>query len=151
MRTHVLFLALGALGFAVFGAACGDDDGSPAGGSNADLIAAINVIDGAGLHGFAESINDEDEIPAGARTAALKLQATMELVDWPDDLAGEAEALGETFGAMAAALDGEEPDMEAAGAAAAAAHDDAHDFSASLWEHLYEEAGVDPGEGGDHQ
>ena len=141
---------LAATALAVVGGfvACGDDGGG--GSQDAEVISAINIIDNAGLHDIDVSINEEDEIPADARTVALRLQAVLELTEWPGDLEDSAEALGQTFAELAAVLDGEDPDMEQAGELAAKAHDEGHDFSQDVWSYLQEEAGIEPAEGGDH-
>lgn len=132
--------------------ACGDDDddvdGDDHDGDHAEVIAAINFLSNAGLHDIDESINDDGEIPANARTVAQRAEAVTRLTDWPDDLQASADALAQVFADMAVALDGEAPDMAAAGDAAANAHDAEHDFSADVWAHLYAEAGIEgAGEG----
>jgi hypothetical protein len=137
---------LAAAAFAAMFAACDDDGGS----QEAEVISAINILDNAGLHDIDVSINEEDEIPADARTVALHLQAVVQLTEWPSDLEDDAEALGQTFADLAAALEGEDPDMEQAGALAAKAHDDGHDFSGDVWAYLQEEAGIETAEDREH-
>lgn len=132
-------LAVLALVSALLAAACGGDD---AGGGDAAIINAITVLDTAGLHDIDEAINDQQTVPANARTVARKLQAVVLLTEWPDDLADDAEALAGTLGELAAALDADPVDMARAGQLAAKAHDDEHDFSHAVWEHLYGEAGI---------
>jgi hypothetical protein len=127
--------------------ACGSDDSSS---QEAEVISAINILDSAGLHGIDESINEEQEIPANARTVALKLQTVLELTSWPSDLEDSAESLAGTMGEFAAALEGENPDIAQAGELAARAHDEEHDFSGETWAWLYEEAGVEVEPEGDH-
>lgn len=134
--------------------ACGDDDddaenGDAHSGNNAEVIAAINFLSNAGLHGIDESINDDGEIPGNARTQAQRAEAVTRLTEWPEDLQASADALAQIFADMAAALDGDAPDMEAAGEAAKNAHDAEHDFSADVWAHIYAEAGIE-GAGGGH-
>ena len=143
----LLALAFVAGAALVFASACGDDD---AGSGDAEVINAINILDNAGLHGIDESVNDDQTIPASARTTAQKLQAVTELTAWPEELQDEADALAVIFSDLAAALDGESPDIVAAGEAAKKAHDGQHDFSQEVWAHLYEEAGLDAGEEGGH-
>jgi hypothetical protein len=128
-------------------AACGSGDSSS---QEAEVISAITILDNAGLHGIDESINEEEEIPANARTVALKLQTVLELTSWPSDLEDSAESLAGTMGEFAAALDGENPDMAQAGELAARAHDEEHDFSGETWAWLYEEAGVEVEAEDDH-
>lgn len=144
--------AMLALAGAFFVAACGDDDddgGAAEGhGSTDSVLNAILYLDSAGLHGIDESINDEGEIPANAQTIARKAETVTRLTEWPEDLQASADTLADVFATMVAALEGEEPDMAAAGEAAKSAHDVEHDFSAEVWEYLYHEAGVEAGGGG---
>lgn len=127
-----------ALALATF-AACGSDDA----GNDDAALNAINILDSAGLHGIDDSINAKKEIPASARTTALKLQALTKLASWPSDLEDEAQDLETIFAEMAAALDRDNPDLAKAGAAAAKAHDAEHEFSEKVWTHLYEEADIE--------
>lgn len=133
--------------------ACGDDDddaenGDSHGGNNAEVISAINFLSNAGLHDIDVAINDDGEIPGNAGTQAKRAEAVTRLTEWPEDLQASADALADIFAALAAAVDGESPDMEAAGEAATNAHDAEHDFSADVWAHLYAEAGIEGGGGG---
>jgi len=129
---------------ALFASACSEDSSES---SNDAVINAINILSGSGLHGIDDSINEEKEIPASAKTTAMKLEAITRLTEWPsdDDLDTKAEALADVFKEMAAALDGDAPDMAKAGELAKKAHDAEHDFSAEVWAYLYEEAGVEGG------
>lgn len=122
------------------GVACSD---SSSGSQTTDVLAGIAFLDGAGLHDIDDGINEDGQIPAGAHTTALKSQAVVTNTEWPDDLEDSADALEQVFADMAAALEGDAPDVEAAGAAAAAAHDAEHEFSADVWAWLYEEAGME--------
>jgi hypothetical protein len=143
--------ALLALPVVALFAACDDGDDSGEGESSAQaVLTALNYTSNAGLHGIDESINESGEIPGEARTVALRAQAVVEVTDWPDELADQADALADVFGEMAAALDGEAPDLEAAGEAAARAHDAEHEFSSAAWAYLQEEAGLEPPADGDH-
>ena len=123
--------------------ACSDSDSSS---GDAEIINAINILDTAGLHDIDESISTDKTIPPTARTTAQKLQAVTELTEWPDDLQDDADSLVVVFKDMAAALDGDAPDMTKAGEAAKKAHDAQHDFSHDVWAHLYSEAGIETGE-----
>lgn len=129
---------------AFLAASCGDDDGGS--GGDAEVLIAINILDKAGLHGIDEAINKDRQIPSNARTTALQLQAITNLTEWPtDDLESQAEALARIFAELAAAVDGENPDLAKAGEAATKAHDAEHDFSHDVWEYLYEKGGVEVG------
>jgi len=122
--------------------ACSDGDGSS---GDAEVINGINILDNAGLHGIDESINTDKTIPPTARTTAQKLQAVTELTEWPDDLQDDGDALVVVFKDLAAALEGDKPDMTKAGEAAKKAHEAEHDFSHEVWEHLYGKAGIETG------
>jgi hypothetical protein len=129
---------------AVLTSSCGEDGDSS--GGDAEVLNAINILDKAGLHGLDEAINEDKEIPSNARTTAQQLQAITNLTKWPtDDLESQADALAKIFGELAAAVDGENPDLAKAGEAATRAHDAQHDFSHDVWEYLYEKGGVQVG------
>ena len=129
---------------AVLTSSCGEDGASS--GGDAEVLNAINILDKAGLHGLDEAINEDKEIPSNARTTAQQLQAITNLTKWPtDDLESQADALAKIFGELAAAVDGENPDLAKAGEAATRAHDAQHDFSHDVWEYLYEKGGVQVG------
>lgn len=146
-RGAAVALGMVALGAAVFGA-CGSED---SGSQQSEVLSAISILDGAGLHGIDESINEENEIPADAGTVALKMQAVVELTEWPSDVEDAADQLAQTFSDFAAAVDRDNPDMARAGELAAQAHDQEHDLSHDVWAWLQEEAGMDVTEAGDHE
>lgn len=125
-------------------AACGDEAET----SNGDVVAAIRILDSAGLHDLDEAISKDKTIPSNARTTYLQLQTVTLLTDWPDEFDAQAKALGALFGEAAAAVDGEKPDLTKAAEASKKAHDGEHDFSHELWDHLYGEAGVKTGASG---
>lgn len=145
-KARMVALTAVAGGALLVATACSSDDG---GSGNAEVINAVNIIENAGLHTIDESVNNEKTIPADARTTALKLQAVVELTEWPSELEDKAENLVKTFAAMVTALDGDNPDMVKAGEAAKAGHEVGHDFAGDVWSHLYEEAGIE-GAGGEH-
>jgi len=119
--------------------ACGEDDAA----SDIEVLAAIRVLDSAGLHGIDESINEQRTIPANARTVALQAETAIQLTDWPNDLDNEADALAATFREMAGVLAVDPPDLTKSGEIAAKAHDQEHDFSHRVWEYLYDKADVE--------
>lgn len=127
-------------GFA--GVACGDETET----SNSDVVAAINILDDAGLHAIDESISKDKTIPATAQSTFQKLQAVTLLTDWPKEFDSQAKSLAAILGAAAAAVDGDKPDMTKATEASKKAHDAEHDFSHELWDHLYGEAGIKSGD-----
>lgn len=148
----LLFAVLAVVGAVLLASCSGDDDDDQGnGGTSATqgVLQAILFLDGAGLHGIDDAINEDGEIPADAVTVARKAEAVTRLTDWPSDLERSADALARIFADMAATLDSETPDMDAAGQVATQAHDAQHDFSHDVWQHLYAEAGVEAG-GGDH-
>jgi hypothetical protein len=145
-------VALGAAAFALVGAAavgaCGSDD--EGGSQTSEVLSAITIRHNAGHHGIDESINENDEIPADAKTVATHMQALMALTEWPSDVEEAADTLEQTFEDFATVLGEENPDMARAGELAAQAHDQGHDFSHDLWAWLQEEAGIEVAEEGDH-
>ncbi len=147
-RRAALALGMVALGGAALFGACNSEE---SGSQESEVLSAITILDGAGLHGNDESINEENEIPADARTVALKMQAVVELTAWPSDVEDAADELARTFSDFAAALDGDNPDMGRAGELAAQAHDQEHDLSHDVWAWLQEEAGIEVAESGDHE
>lgn len=143
LRTVAVVCVLGVLAAFAF-AACGDDDDH--GDESAGAIAAITYMDAAGLHTIDQSINTDKTIPPTARSTALKLQTVALLTEWPSDVSGDANTLAGVLGDLAAALDGDNPDLARAGAAATKAHDAEHEFSDKVWTHLRSEAGVAGGD-----
>jgi len=120
--------------------ACGGDDDDD--DDAADVANAISILDNAGLHEIDESIKNDREIPADAKSTVQKLQAVTELTDWPDELQAEADALADIFGEFVTALSPATPDLDRAAEASKKAHDAEHEFSHEVWKHLYEEAGI---------
>jgi len=108
-----------------------------------DVVSAITTLDNAGLHAIDESINDSQEVPADARTTALRMEAVTRLADWPDEFEEPADQLANTFSELAVALDSDSPDLARAGELAKRAHDEQHDLSGNIWTWLQEEAGME--------
>ena len=103
---------------ALFPSACGDDDdlaASIAVSSNAEITAPLDFLDEAGLHDIETSINNKGEIPATARTVAIRTQAVVLVTVWPKGLQAGATKLAGIFGDMAKSLDGEKPNVKVAG------------------------------------
>jgi hypothetical protein len=125
---------------AILLSACSNDD---SGNSSADVIASMNSIDGAGLHGIDQSINTDKTIPPTAQANYQKLQTTVLLTKWPNkDLEKKADNLAKILGDAAAAVGGDKPDLAKAGTAAHNAHEAQHDFSNAVWAVLYDKAGL---------
>lgn len=154
LRTRIGWPAL--LGAAILllaiplAAACGGDDGD-AHASEANtsaVVSAVTFLDGLGLHAIDDSINKDQKVPADARAKALKAQAVAKTTPWPAELKPKADALAAIFGEMAAALEGDSPDLAKAGAAAKKAHDAEHEFADAAWAWVFEQAGIEgPGHG----
>jgi hypothetical protein len=141
--------ALGAVALsAALFAACGEGDTNADREDLSGVISAITIMDSAGLHDIDDSIRSKQTVPPAARTTALKMQAVTKLTSWPEEFKADAETLAAAFGELAAALDGDKPDLAKAGAAAKRAHDVQHDFSGEVWAHLQSEAGVAGAEAG---
>ena len=94
---------------------------------------ALYLLDGAGLHGIAKRLSEDEEILPGDSGQVGQVARLLSTVDWPQELTADAAALHETLIALAAAL--ADDDLETATALADAAHDAQHDFShaAQAW------------------
>jgi len=130
-------LALGII--SVFATGC-DSTGNNT--QNEAVISAVNILDKAGLHDIDTSINADKKIPATAQATALHLQAVLTLTDWPRDLKDPAKKLAALLDVMGKALNGDKPDMKAAGDAAHDVHEAGHDFSSAVYKYLYKQAKI---------
>jgi hypothetical protein len=142
-RAKVAALALAAALLVPLAAACSDDDKGAEGTDTAAVLAAVTFLDSAGYHDIDDAINKEKTVPATARTKALKGEAVLKATAWPSELKPKADALATILGELAAALEGDAPDLAKAGQAATKAHDAQHEFSDEAWAWLYEKAGVE--------
>jgi len=143
IRGAIAALAAIAVATTLFAAACGDDSG---GSKELDTVAAINILDKAGLHGLDDSMTKDKTIPSTALATYQQLQTITLLTKWPNsDLEKKADALAKIFGDAAAAVDADKPDITKAAAAAHNAHEAAHDFSHAVWDYLYDKAGLKVG------
>jgi len=143
-RTMSLAGAALVVAAALFATACGDDDGGDASAS-ASVISAITILDQAGLHDIDTAINQDGKVPDTARTTALHMQAIVVLTKWPQAARPDASKVAQALGDLAKALDSATPDLKAAGAAAHAAHESAHDLSHTVWAGLQKQAGIAAG------
>lgn len=125
-------------------AACGDDAGADDdASSDVAVLAAISVMDGAGFHEIDDAIGQEGKIPATARTTTLRTETLLRLTTWPTPaLQSQASALAQLMAELAAAIDGESPDMAVATEASRKVHVAQHEFSGAVWKYLYDVAGV---------
>ncbi len=147
-RTHRGWPAL--LGAAILllaiplAAACGgDDDDDHGAGDTQAVVSAVAFLGGLDFHAIDDSINRDRKVPADARARALKAQAVVRTASWPGELQSKATALAGIFGELAAALEGDSPDLAKAGAAAKKAHDAEHEFSDAAWAWVFEQAGIE--------
>lgn len=136
-RAALAILALTSMGLAV---ACSGDGSNSA---EVDVVSAITTLDNAGLHAIDESINENQEVPADARTKALRMEAVTRLAEWPEEFEDPADELANTFRELATVLDSDSPDLARAGELAKRAHDEQHDLSGDIWAWLQEEAGME--------
>lgn len=135
MRHLVLFGGLLAAAAVVMSACSAADD--PAAG----MLAAVNVIDGAGFHGI-----DEALAKPGAKVDAAWLGKTRNAriaiasASWPKDLDPEAKAFVAAAARLQAAL--EKDDATAAAAPAHDTHEAQHELTASTYNYLAGKAGI---------
>lgn len=140
---------LAVLALATVGLAAGACSGGGASPSEISVVSAITTLDNAGLHAIDELINEDQEVPADARTTALRMEAVTRLADWPEEFEDAASQLAKTLGELAVALDSDNPDLIAAGQLAKRAHDEHHDLSSEIWTWLQEKAGIGGAEDGE--
>ena len=128
------------LALALIGGACSDDSDSS---DDINTIAAINILDKAGLHDIDTSIGTNGKVPANASSLAAQLQTTVLLANWPGTLKDQATKLAAVFGTLASATaDGDKSDLKKATEAAHNAHEAQHDFSHAVWDYLQKKAKV---------
>ena len=133
---------LGAAALCVALAAVACDAETPATG-DAAVIGAVAFLDAAGFHAIDEGINTDKTVPATAQAVAQKAATVVELTAWPTkELRASAVVLKTTLVELAGLLDETTPDLAKAGAAAARAHDQHHDFSHDVWAYLNGKSGV---------
>ncbi len=84
-------------------------------------------MDNAGLHDLDVRLNEEGEIMPSDVGRVARLARLLSTVDWPDDLAEDAEALIGVINDLSAAL--AEDDVETAAPLATQVHDDGHELS----------------------
>jgi hypothetical protein len=107
---------------------------------NTQMVTALNILGGAGLHDIDEAVNAGEDPPAGASGGVDGAILAVSVTVWPDDLQAMADDLVTTLEELATTLDGE--DLQAIGEAAAAAHDAQHDFEHETNAVLMEAAGL---------
>ena len=120
-------------------AACGGS--SPSSGNDGATIAALNILDNAGLHDIDGSIQ-QGTIPLTAQTTASHLQTVLLLTPWPAELKSQAVKLAGYLGTLASVLNTDTPDMNKVKDASGYAHAGWHEFSSAAWSYLSDKAGV---------
>lgn len=118
---------------------------------------AVYLMDQAGLHALDVRLNEEGVIEDGDSSTVGRLARLLSTVDWPTDMAADAESLTMVLTDLAAAL--EEEDVEGSASLATQAHEEQHALShnAEAWlsgghgEHGdHSEHGAAEGHGNDH-
>lgn len=100
------------------------DHAEPGADAMNQVAIAVYLMESAGLHALDVRLNEGGEIEPGDAGRVERLTNLLATVDWPEELAADAEALLDTFMALAEAL--ADDDADAAAPLATQAHDDAH-------------------------
>jgi hypothetical protein len=112
------------------------------------IYVANYLMDDAGLHDLDVRLNEEGEIMPYDRGQLLRIVRLIAVVDWPESLAEDAEALGLVLEELAAALG--DDDLEAAAPLATEVHDLQHDLSLDVGRWLAEKLDADEDEHDSH-
>ncbi|MEX1254860.1 MAG: hypothetical protein WEE64_11010 [Dehalococcoidia bacterium] len=104
------------------------------------MMAALYILNNAGLHGIDEAANAGEELPEGASGGVDRALLAVALTAWPEDLQAGADTVQTALEDLATALDG--TDNAAIAAAATAAHDGQHEFADEAGAMLNEAAGL---------
>jgi hypothetical protein len=104
------------------------------------VTAAVYLLDTAGLHDLDVRLNEEQVIEASDAGSVARVARLLSAVDWPDELAEDAAALGDVLTELAEALRND--DLEAAAPLATEAHETQHDFSHAAEDWLGETLGI---------
>ena len=125
-RGRIIAAALLAAAVLTIGFVACDDDEDDGGGNrdvsaqleeirealaSVQLVAALDSLDGAGIHGFDETtIQAEtvDDVPAGYVADVRKIRSVVEATDWPEDLHDERDEILAQADALEAALTGDD-------------------------------------------
>ncbi|MYC96418.1 MAG: hypothetical protein F4X14_15750 [Caldilineaceae bacterium SB0661_bin_32] len=97
-----------------------------------DAVSAAYLLDKVDIHALHKRLNDGEGIMPGDAGQIKYLVPLLTAVDWPQELAEEAETLTETLTKLTAAL--ADDDLESALPLSAAAHDRQHHFSSSVFD-----------------
>jgi len=97
-----------------------------------DAVSAAYLLDKVDIHALHKRLKDGEGIMPGDAGQVKYLAPLLTAVDWPQELAEEAEALAETLTKLTAAL--ADDDLESALPLSSAAHDQQHHFSSSVFD-----------------
>ena len=97
-----------------------------------DAVAAAYLLDKVDIHALHKRLQDGDGIMPGDAGQIKYLVPLLTAVDWPQELAEEAESLVETLTKLTAAL--ADDDLENAVPLSSAAHDQQHHFSSNVFD-----------------
>ena len=113
-----------------------------------NMIATLDVLQGAGFHELNEQVQETGEAPAGASGSVQTALRAVAATEWPEELASDAADLQEALQAFYDALTGEGGDLPGT---AQAAHDRYHMFFDMAWDHLAAQAGLEGAETHAHE
>ncbi len=97
-----------------------------------DAVSAAYLLDKVDIHALHKRLKDGDGIMPGDAGQVKYLVPLLTAVDWPRELAEEAEALAETLTKLTAAL--ADDDLESALPLSSTAHDEQHHFSNNVFD-----------------
>ncbi|MCY3710246.1 MAG: hypothetical protein OXG26_15240 [Caldilineaceae bacterium] len=97
-----------------------------------DAVSAAYLLDKVDVHALHKRLKDGEGIMPGDAGQIKYLVPLLMAVDWPQELAEEAEALAETLTKLTAAL--ADDDLESALPLSSTAHDQQHHFSSNVFD-----------------
>ncbi len=97
-----------------------------------DAVSAAYLLDKVDIHALNKRLKDGEGIMPGDAGQIKYLAPLLTAVDWPQELAEEAEALAETLTKLTAAL--ADDDLESALTLSSTAHDEQHQFSNNVFD-----------------
>ena len=97
-----------------------------------DAVSAAYLLDKVDIHALHKRLKDGEGIMPGDAGQIKYLVPLLTAVDWPQELAEEAEALAETLTELTAAL--ADDDLESALPLSSEAHDEQHHFSSTVFD-----------------
>ena len=97
-----------------------------------DAVSAAYLLDKVDIHALHRRLKDGDGIMPGDAGQIKYLVPLLNAVDWPQELAAEAETLAETLTKLTSAL--ADDDLENAVPLSSTAHDQQHHFSSNVFD-----------------